>query len=97
MDGAKGVARLTVSIEGLTVGSVDFWLDAWTPLYAPNAATRIGNVSRIRKKDLQAAATRLGLRVGYFVRLSRMKKPEGKHDREPFNRTSFFHATGMHE
>ncbi|WP_417425585.1 hypothetical protein [Hoeflea sp.] len=80
-----------ISIGKEEVGSAAIWHDAWTPVYAPNSATRCGTITRIRRSQLASAAARLGRKVGWFVRLSRMEKPEGSYDRSPKDVSAFFH------
>ena len=80
-----------ISAAGEEVGSTAIWHDAWTPVYAPNSATRCGTITRIRRSRLAAAAARLGRKVGWFVRLSRMEKSEGGYDRSPKDVSVFFH------
>lgn len=80
-----------VSIGGDVVGSLAIWHDAWTPMYAPNSATRCGTITRISRSRLASAAARLDSKVGWFVRLSRMEKPERGYDRVPKDASAFFH------
>ncbi|RVK90425.1 hypothetical protein CN150_27875 [Sinorhizobium meliloti] len=81
-----------VSIGREIVSSTMIWHDGWTPMYASNSATRCGTITRMRKSRLATAATRLGKKVGWFVRLSRMEKPEGGFDRTPQTASAFFHV-----
>ncbi|WP_192182869.1 hypothetical protein [Mesorhizobium amorphae] len=80
-----------LSIGDEEVGSTAIWHDAWTPLYGPNSATRCGTITRIRRSQLTAATVRLGKKVGWFVRLSRMEKSEGGYDRSPKDVSTFVH------
>lgn len=79
-----------IRIDQEEVGSLAIWHDAWTPVSAPNSATRCGTITRIRRSELAAAAARLGRKVGWFVRLSRMEKPEGGYERVPKDASAFF-------
>ena len=81
--------EVTANMGGETVGSTYFWLDAWTPMYAPNSSTRCGSVTLMKRRRLDAAGGRLGRKVGWFVRLSRMEKPTTYGDLEPTDRTAF--------
>lgn len=73
---------LTIGIGGEIAGTFQIWHDAWNPLSAPNTATRCGGLTRIRRKRLDEAAARLGMKVGWFARFSRMHKPAGKYEVE---------------
>ncbi|MFG1426413.1 hypothetical protein [Roseixanthobacter glucoisosaccharinicivorans] len=81
---------LTAGIGGDIVGTFSIWHDAWTPMYGPNSATRCGSISRIKRTRLKGMSDRMGLGLGWFVRLSRVDKPVGGYERRPTDETAFY-------
>ncbi|WP_156034888.1 hypothetical protein [Pseudorhizobium marinum] len=83
---ADGI-RLMIGTE--QVASTIFWHDAWTPLYPPNGATRIGTSTRMQGSLLAAAENRLSRKLGWHIRVSRMEKSEGGFEVKQTVRTAF--------
>jgi len=81
---------LSLLLRSKTVAKASFWHDAWTPLNAPEGPTRCGIALTMRRNELEQAARRFGMQLGWFAHLSFMEKDSQFGDLLPRTRTAFF-------
>jgi hypothetical protein len=85
-----GAGGLGILLEGQKVGEALIWHDAWTPLYAEGCPTRCGICTTMSRAKLDEAAKRLGMEIGWSLRLVFMHKKESYGDLSSITRTAFF-------
>jgi hypothetical protein len=81
---------LRILLDGQKVGEAVIWHDAWTPLYGEGSSTRCGVCTTMSRVKLNEVAKRLGMGIGWFVRLVYMHRKESYSDYSPITRTTFF-------
>jgi hypothetical protein len=81
---------LGILLDGQKVGEAVIWHDAWTPLYAEGCPTRCGICTTMSRVKLDEAAKRLGMEIGWSVRLVFMHKKDRLSEFSPITRTAFF-------
>jgi hypothetical protein len=81
---------LNLLFEGEQVAEAMLWHDAWTPLYAGDSPTRCGIATTMRHDKLDAAAKKLGMKIGWCVHATFMQKEGRLGDLSPKTRAAFF-------
>jgi len=83
--------RIEVTADRTLAGSWTVWYDRWTPLYAHGGGdTRCGMLTELRPADIDDAAKRHAMRLGWIVELRIWKRKTDYGDFELEQRRDFF-------